>query len=87
VVARLDVGLDTRGREFLQEDASFGLQADINDGEFIGEPDDPAGDDGPVKASVPAKGFVEKRSEIFAHEMVLHGLGGPGGGGYCHVVD
>ena len=32
-------------------------------------------------AGVAAQGFVEERGEIFAHEMVLRGLGGPGGGG------
>ena len=74
-------GFTPGGREFLQQDAAFGLQADIDDGEFVGEPDDPSGDDGPVEAGIAAEGFVEKGGEIFAHEMVLRGLGGPGGGG------
>ncbi len=50
--------------EFLERDAAFGLQADIDDGEFVGEAEDAAGDDGAVEAGIPAEGFVEKGGEI-----------------------
>ncbi len=81
MVPGLDVGLHAGRGEFLQKDAAFRLQTDVDDGEFIGEPDDPSGDDGPIEASIPAEGFVEQRGEIFAHEMVLRGLRGPDCGG------
>ena len=87
-VAGLDVRLGAGRAEFLERDAAFGLQADIDDGEFIGEADDAAGDDGAVEAGVAAEGFIEQGGEVFAPEMVLDGgrRDGAGGGGCCHVV-
>ena len=89
-VARLDVRLGAGRAEFLQGDAAFGFQADIDDGVFVGEAEDPAGDDRTVEAGIAAQGLIEERGEVFAVEMVLRrGLGrrdGAGGGGCCHVV-
>ena len=67
----LTSGLRAGRAEFLEGDAAFGLQADIDDGEFVGQADDAAGDDGAVEAGVPAEGFIEQGGEIFATEMVL----------------
>ena len=86
-IAGLDVRLGAGRAEFLQRDAPFGLQADIDDREFVGQANHATGDDRAVKAGVAAQGFVEERGEIFAHEMVLLGRRGPCGGGCCHVVD
>ena len=60
----LTSGLAPGGAEFLEGDAALGLQADIDDGEFVGEADDPAGDDRPVEAGVAAEGLVEQGPEI-----------------------
>ena len=80
-VAGLDVRLGAGRAKFLQGNTALGLQADIDDGEFVGQANNPAGDDGAVKASVCAECFVEKRGEIFALEVVLHGLLRARGGG------
>ena len=85
-VAGLDVRLGAGRAEFLEGDAALGLQADIDDGEFVGQADHAAGDDGAVEAAVNAEGFVEEGGEIFAPEMVLRGLLGARGGGCCHEV-
>ncbi len=79
-VAGLDVGLGAGRAEFLESDAAFGLQADIDDGEFVGEAEDAAGDDGAVEAGVLAEGFIEEGGEILALEMVLHRGGCDGAG-------
>ena len=65
-VAGLDLRLGAGRAEFLEGDAALGLQADIDDGEFVGEPEDPAGDDGAVEAGVPAEGLVEEGGEVLA---------------------
>ncbi len=70
-VAGLDLRLGAGRAEFLEGDAALGLQADIDDGVFVGEADDPAGDDGAVEAGVAAEGFIEEGGEVFAAEMVL----------------
>ena len=62
----LTSGLAAGRAEFLERDAALGLQADIDDGEFVGEADDAAGDDGAVEAGVPAERLIEKGGEIFA---------------------
>ncbi len=83
-VAGLDLGLGAGRAEFLEGDAALGFQADIDDGEFIGEAEDPAGDDGAFEAGVPAEGLIEEGGETVAFEMVLHGSGrgrGAGDGG------
>ena len=69
----LTSGLVPGGAEFLEGDAALGLQADIDDGEFVGQADDPAGDDRAVEAGVAAEGFVEEGGEVLATEMVLRG--------------
>ncbi len=72
-VARLDFGLLAGVDEFLQGDAAFGFEADIDDDEFIGEAYDASGDDGAVESGIAAEGFVEQvRKTLFA---------GAGGGG------
>ena len=83
MIAGLDLGLGAGRAEFLEGDAALGFQADIDDGEFVGETDDSAGDDGAVEAGIAAEGLVEEGGEIFAPEMVLHraaGWRGRGGG-------
>ena len=65
-VAGLDVRLLSGKAEFLERDAAFGFEADIDDGEFLGQADDPSGDDGAVKAGIPAEGLVEQGGEILA---------------------
>ncbi len=65
-VAGLDVRLGAGRAEFLERDAAFGFQADIDDGEFVGEADDAAGDDGAVEAGVAAEGLIEEGGEILA---------------------
>ena len=87
IVAGLDVRLGAGRAEFLEGDAALGLQADIDDGEFVGEAEDAAGDDGAVEAGIAAEGFIEQGGEVLAAEMVL-GRGrrdGAGGGGCCHM--
>jgi hypothetical protein len=74
-VARLHVRLLAGQAEFLERDAAFGFQADIDDGEFIGEADHPPGDDRPVEARVQAKGLIEERGEILAMHVVWSGVG------------
>ena len=59
-VAGLDVRLGAGGAEFLQGNAALGLQADIDDGEFVGQANDPAGDDGAVETRVRAKRFIKE---------------------------
>ena len=77
MIAGLDVRLGAGRAEFLEGDAALGLQADIDDGEFVGEADDAAGDDGAVEAGVFAESFIEEGGEIFAAEMVLPDGGAP----------
>src|SRR5579859_880952 len=80
-IAGLYLGLGARWTEFLQRDAAFGLQAYIDDGEFIGEPEDPTRHDRPVEAGILAKGLIEEGGEILAFEVVLHrGRWGSGAG-------
>ncbi len=84
-VAGLHVGLGAGRAEFLQCDTALRLQADIDDGVFVGEAEDAAGDDGAVEAGILAEGFIEERGEVLASEMVLHrgrrGSGAGDGGG------
>ena len=60
--------------------AALGLQADIDDGELVGETENASGDDGAVEAGVLAEGFIEEGGEVLAFEMVLH-RGREGGAG------
>ena len=70
-VAGLDFRLLAGDREFLQRDAAFGFQPDIDDGEFVGQADHAAGDDRAVEAGVAAEGFVEQGGEILAAHVVI----------------
>ena len=85
-VAGLDVRLGAGRAEFLEGDAALGLQADIDDGEFVGQAQHAAGDDGAVEAGICAECFVEERGEILAPKVVLHGFLDARGGGCCHEV-
>ena len=77
----LTSGLVAGRAEFLEGDAALAFQADIDDGEFVGQPDDAAGDDRAVEAGVAAECLVEQGGEILAPEMVLvSGRAGERGG-------
>ena len=52
--------------EFLEGDAAFRLQADVDDGHVLFDGDDPALDDRALEGLVVAVGLVEKRGEILA---------------------
>jgi hypothetical protein len=71
MVAGLDFGGGAGRAEFLQRDAALAFQADIDDGVFVGEPDDAASDDGAVEAGIPAEGLVKKGSEVFAARVLV----------------
>ena len=68
----LDLVADPGGRiaavigEFLEGDAPFRLQADVDDGHVLLDGDDPALDDRALEGLVVAVCLVEKRSEILA---------------------
>ena len=66
LVADLDLGLPARAGEFLQRDAAFGLQADVDDGEVLFDGDDRALDDGAFLQIAAGEGFFEQGGEIFA---------------------
>jgi hypothetical protein len=70
-VAGLHVRLLAGRAEFLEGHAAFALQANVDDGEFFGEADYPAGNDGPIEAGILAKGLIEEGGEILASEMVI----------------
>ena len=80
-VAGLDFGLHARSGELLERHAAFALEADIDDGELVGEADDLAADDGAGEAGVAAEGLVEEGGEVFAVEMIECFCGGG-----CHVA-
>ena len=65
-VADLNVGGAARGREFLESDTAFGLEADIDDGEIVLDTDDLAFDDGAFLHVGGAEGLLEQGGEIFA---------------------
>jgi len=58
--------------EFLQLDAAFGLQTDVDDGEVLFDPDDLALDDGAFREVAAAHGVVEERFEIVARRVEAH---------------
>ena len=64
VVAWLDLDLLAVGPELLERDTPFALQADIDDGVFVGEADDAAGDNRSLEAAIWAKLFVEEGGEV-----------------------
>ena len=63
--------------KFLERDAAFGLQTEIDDGNVFFDRDDTALDDRPLESFVFAIAFVEKRGKILARRRV--GVGG------CHL--
>ena len=64
-VAGLHFRLGAGRAEFLEGNAALALQTDIDDGEFVGQANDAASDDGAVKAAVLAEGLVEQGRKIF----------------------
>jgi hypothetical protein len=63
-IADGDLGLLAGGRELLERDAAFALEADIDDDRVIGDPKNAARDDGPVEAGVAAESLVKKGRKI-----------------------
>ena len=69
LVADLDAAFAARAREFLERDAAFGLEADIDDGEILLDRDDGALDDGALGHVVGAEALVEQGREILARHF------------------
>ena len=65
-VADIDVGGNARHREFLEGDAAFGLQADIDHGEVVLDGDDGALDDGAFLGRLGLEALLQHRREIVA---------------------
>ena len=84
VVAGLNLGLLARQGEFLERDAAFAFQADVDDGVLVGEADDAAGDDRTFKSGLAAHRFIKQGGEVFAHVAVGWAVEKCCGGG-CHV--
>src|SRR5262249_23518022 len=63
-VADLDIVLPARAGEFAQGDAAFGLEADVDDGEILLDPDDDAFDDGSFLQVSVTERFFEQLGEI-----------------------
>ena len=75
IVADLEVGLPSGAGEFTQGHASFGLQTDVDDGEFLFDADDLALDDGTFLQVSAAKGFFEQLGEVFTRGCCSGGHG------------
>ena len=69
-VAHLRGAFAARSLEFLEGDAAFGLEAEIDDGDIFFDRDDDALDDGAFKGLVLAIALVEKRCKILARRRV-----------------
>ena len=63
-VAFLDLRRAAAVREFPERDAAFGLEADIDHDEVVGDAHDGSLDDGAFEARRTAERFVEERSEL-----------------------
>ena len=78
-VARLDLGSPAGGGEFLERDAAFGFEADIDERDVVLDRDDDALDDGAFEPGGGAERFVEQRGKA-----LLAGVGlGSGSDGHC----
>ena len=62
-VADLDLGALSRDGEFLERDAPFGLQADIDQDEFVFDSDDGALEHAAFEAGAGAEGFFQQGGE------------------------
>src|SRR5262249_33711969 len=65
-IADLDLGRPSRTCEFAQRDPAFGLQADIDDGHVLLDPDNRPFDDGSFLQMTIAKRFLDHAGEVFA---------------------
>ncbi len=81
-VADLDLGLLAGGGEFLERDAAFGFQADIDEGEVVLDGDDDALEHAAFEAVAGAERFLEQRGETV---LAIFGGGGLSRGGFGHV--
>src|SRR5262249_15582729 len=75
IIADLQVGLPSGAGEFTQGHAAFGLQADVDDGEFLFYADDLALDDGTFLQISAAEGFIEQLGEVFTRGCCSGGHG------------
>ena len=80
-----DLRIDRLNKSYGTAHVLSDIGLSIDNGEFVGETEDPSGDDGAFKASVLAEGLVEEGGETVAFEVVLHGSrwgrrAGDGGG-------
>jgi hypothetical protein len=78
-VAGLDRGIAAGLREFLDGDAAFHLEADIDDDEFFFDIDDAALDDAAFDGRIVGEAFGQKGFKVFAGG--IHG-----NGGFRHVM-
>lgn len=70
LVADLDVLVTAGAVEFLERDAPFRLQADIDDRHVFFDGDDDALDDGTFEGFVLAERFLKQGGEILATRMI-----------------
>ncbi len=75
VVARLQFGILPGRGEFLQTDAAFGLQADVDQNHVVFDLDDGSLDHTAFEAAIVTEGFFEKIGEIFVGAGSLFGSG------------
>ena len=75
IVADLEVGLPSGPGEFTQSHASFGLETDVDDGEFLFDADDLALDDGTFLKISAAEAFIEQLGEVFTRGCCSGGHG------------
>ena len=71
LVADLERPVAAGAGEFLERDAAFGLQTDVDDRDILLDRDDLALDDGPFAERRTRRRFIEKRGEILAGRVML----------------
>src|SRR4029077_18064879 len=75
IIANLEIILPSRPRELTQGDTTFGLETDVDDGEFLFDADDFALDDGTFLQVSAAEGFIEQLGEVFTRWCCSGGHG------------
>jgi hypothetical protein len=70
LVADLELLVPARAGEFLEGDATFGLQTDVDDRHVLLNGNDLALDDGPFEGLVPGERFLEQGGEILAARAI-----------------